>query len=427
MSLPPIVRVFGRLASVWHLIILKLKQWSRRCEFRANLGRLLGVVLNAFRRLSEFRVSDSYVVPIIPPRPLETYGAAALESMVLQWICVDHAWSSCSIRQQPPRQRILDNTWLKTRFALIEGGQWLLTTDEYGSVLAHDLDSPSLKMGTYVLIRPDDRRDHILISDLLTSKFLKSFYTRSSEIVFNTSLLHSLYARTVSPWAVEIFDWQKSTGMVHVKSHIRPEENMVSVRLLPGRRVLTGRKSAIHIYAIPECSCYSATVPFDPLETAEAQTALHVIPIGGDLVMGGISPSYISPAGKIYISLASSQHIFALTADVNNGAPSVSVIKLIDYSMRFEGTAYALGLHRMLIRQDYMPDSIITLNLLWDQQFNVNEHYWDETVYHSSKTTLDEWSGRVVDCLEDGRIMIVDFASERARFADRSIGLHHYW
>ncbi|KAF9490389.1 hypothetical protein BDN71DRAFT_196322 [Pleurotus eryngii] len=143
----------------------------------------------------------------------------------------------------------------------------------------------------------------------LTSKFLTSFYTRVSVVVFDTSLLHSLYARIVSSWAVEIFNWERSQSMVHVKTHVRPEGDMLSVRLLPGGRMLTGNQSSIHIYAIPECAYHSAILPFVPLETTEAQTPFQIIPIGG------ISPSYISPVGKIYILVATCQHINALTAD----------------------------------------------------------------------------------------------------------------
>ncbi|KAJ8698313.1 hypothetical protein PTI98_005036 [Pleurotus ostreatus] len=521
MSLPPTVRFPERLLNVWKWVVLQLKQWTRQCE-RAHLGRLLGMVLNAFRRLSELRVSgyeatrsakgidapsqpanslvvlptelltlvlaelelrdlrrarcscrslytasksraiwlrlfwqlsDPYVLPIIPPRPLETYGAAELESMVLQWTRVDHGWSSCSIRQQPPPQRILDHDWPNTPFALIEGGRWLLTTDKCGSVLVHDLDSPSLATGTHVLIRPEDKRDHVYISKMsvcidrssptlefnlalshdygrlstssrvsiwrvrlvdttghrpkLSSKLLNSFYTRVSKVVFDASLLRSLYARIVSPWAVELFNWEDSKSMVHVKSHIHPVPDMASVRLLPGRRVLTGRGSSIHIYAIPECTYHSATLPFDPLENTDAQTPLQVIPIGGPLVIGGISPSYSSYSGTIYISLATAQHIFALITDAEDN--ETAVIKLIDYSMRFDGTVYALSLHRTLIRQDYMPTSVITLNLLRDEQFDVHEHYWHDNVHRFSITTLDEWSGRVVDHLKDGRIVVIDF------------------
>lgn len=132
-----------------------------------------------------WQLSDSYVLPIIPPRPLETYGATELESMVLQWIPVDYGWSSCSIRQQPPRQRILHNDWPYTPFALIEGGRWLLTTEECGLVLAHDLDSPSLHMGTYVLIRPDDKWDQIHISTLSVCTDRSS-----SSLAFNLALSH---------------------------------------------------------------------------------------------------------------------------------------------------------------------------------------------------------------------------------------------
>ncbi|KAJ8692929.1 hypothetical protein PTI98_010192 [Pleurotus ostreatus] len=348
-----------RLLNIWKTILLHLAQRARQYGTWIYSRRLLGIVYNIFRRLSEFRLleatrlvqgidapfqpakslasfplelltlvlgklelrdlrrarsscrslyaasksrtiwlrlfqqlSDSYVIPIIPPRPLSSYNAAALESMVLQWIRVDHAWSSCSIGQQPPRQRIRCLEWQDTPFTLIEGGRWLLTTDQCGSVLAHDLDSPSLDMGTYVLIRPQDRRDHAYITSLsvcidrssptltfnlalsydyswvssvdssvaklsllvgrraissrlsiwritlvettdhcskLTSKFIKSFYTRVSVGVFDASLLHSLYARIVSPWAVEIFNWEGSQSMFHVKSHVRPEGDMLSL------------------------------------------------------------------------------------------------------------------------------------------------------------------------------------------------------
>ncbi|KAF9490390.1 hypothetical protein BDN71DRAFT_1454405 [Pleurotus eryngii] len=77
--------------------------------------------------------------------------------------------------------------------------------------------------------------------------------------------------------------------------------------------------------------------------------------------------------------------------------------------MRFEGTVYALGLHRTLVRQDYMPDLVIALNLLRDQQFVVDEHYWHDTIHHFSPALFDEWSGRVVDCSTGGRIIVVDF------------------
>ncbi|KAL4268798.1 hypothetical protein AB1N83_001196 [Pleurotus pulmonarius] len=282
------------------------------------------------------RLSDSYVIPIIPPRPLASYSAAALESMVLQWSRVDHGWSSCSIRQQPPRQRIRCLEWEDTPFTLIEGGRWLLTTDQCGSVLAHDLDSSSLDMGTYVLIRPQNKRDHAFITSLsvcvdrssptltfnlalshdysrrasksslslwritlvnskLTSKFLKSFYTRVSESVFDTSLLHSLYARIVSPWAVEIFDWERSQSMFHVKSHVHPDGYMYSVRLLPGRRMLAGDRHSIHIYAIPEGAYHPATHAFVPLKTVEAQTPLQVIPSWEDIYFVGNLSAYLCP------------------------------------------------------------------------------------------------------------------------------------
>ncbi len=49
----------------------------------------------------------------------------------------------------------VSNDWPYTPFALIEGGRWLLTKSDAGSILAYDLDSPSIE--TYVLIRPDDK------------------------------------------------------------------------------------------------------------------------------------------------------------------------------------------------------------------------------------------------------------------------------
>ncbi|KAF9490388.1 hypothetical protein BDN71DRAFT_196325 [Pleurotus eryngii] len=124
-----------------------LRRARSSCRSLHNASKLRIIWLGFFRQLS-----DSYVIPIIPPRPLASYNATALESMVIQWICVDHGWSSCSIRQQPPRQRIRCLEWRDTPFTLIEGSRWLLTTHQCGSVLAHELDSPSLDMGTCVLI-----------------------------------------------------------------------------------------------------------------------------------------------------------------------------------------------------------------------------------------------------------------------------------
>lgn len=95
--------------------------------------------------------------------------------------------------------------------------------------------------------------------------------------------------------------------------------------------MLTGNQSSIHIYAIPECAYRSATLTFVPLETTVAQTPLQVIPVGGQLVTGYISPLYTSPAERMYMLLATCQHIFALSA--GTVVDQMSVVKVIDYAM----------------------------------------------------------------------------------------------
>ncbi|KAF9487069.1 hypothetical protein BDN71DRAFT_738317 [Pleurotus eryngii] len=149
--------------------------------------------------------------------------------------------------------------------------------------------------------------------------------------------------------------WRVPSFIRHTKLMSPRTLNYRLVRLLLGRRVLIVRHSAVHIHTIPECNYHLATLPFAPLETTEAPNALHAIPIGDELVIGGISPSHLSLAGKVYCSSDLSAYLRSHRRR-NDGTSKLSVVKLMDYSMRFEGTVYALGLHRTLNRPNYMPD-----------------------------------------------------------------------
>ncbi|KAJ8518806.1 hypothetical protein ONZ45_g4161 [Pleurotus djamor] len=101
-------------------------------------------------------LSDSYVVPILTPKPLRAYPPLQLEDLVTKWLRSDWElfWSTSNELPAPRivREKISDSDM----HLLIDGGRWFLASDanDKGTIFCFDLDSRKPDMDSFPLIQP---------------------------------------------------------------------------------------------------------------------------------------------------------------------------------------------------------------------------------------------------------------------------------
>ncbi|KAJ8522301.1 hypothetical protein ONZ45_g1103 [Pleurotus djamor] len=284
--------------------VLRELEWNDVLHARVTCRSLYvaskGLVI--WRRLFH-RLSDSYAAPIFPPKPLEAYTAHELENLVTRWLRADSLWSP-SVPRDPPAFRHVRQASALSYVVLVEGGRWLLTSDECdkGAICFHLLDSLDSQIGPTVLIKDPDEAfmtsmhaivDHsspTLTFDLavvyddrvgatvhgrveiwrvietedatLSPTRITEFITPiPDEVELHTSLLGPLFARFDGYNYIEIYDWTKSRANTHCKCVIRATcrgNDVVEMKLLPGRKMLLIGQKTFSVISIPDLSTYSA-------------------------------------------------------------------------------------------------------------------------------------------------------------------------
>ncbi|KAJ8522324.1 hypothetical protein ONZ45_g1094 [Pleurotus djamor] len=134
-------------SKILEAILLRLEwvdllQLRVTCKALHDASKLLSVWRAQFARLS-----DSYTVPFVPPRPLNSYTSQELEKLVIGWLQTEFIWSPGSILDHHTHRSIRQAEYEFPRIALVGGGRWFLSNVDAdgGSVCASDLDTDPIK------------------------------------------------------------------------------------------------------------------------------------------------------------------------------------------------------------------------------------------------------------------------------------------
>ncbi|KAL4252764.1 F-box domain-containing protein [Pleurotus pulmonarius] len=377
-------------------------------------------------RVQYQRVSDSYDTPLNAMDGNASY--AELERDTLHWARLQHNWVS---QPKQPTQRLLCEC-PAVQIHLVHGGRWLLASTKYPCLEVYDLDS--LHGQRRFLIRSQDKHDeqvstfvvdevrmtppnvdlfialnHCKITGeslmrvsiwrlrsasdghTLVAQHITSFGTQTSGVCPDMELRGDYFATNGrSPNHIDIYDWRRSSSLVHHKATIDIGENKVkSIRILSGRRILTFEHGIVRIYAI-DASEFRPTPGRQPV-VASPSTPLHTLHLPGmDPYL--LCPLHLDCLGTASLYLACARAVVKLTVPYDDQPLIVA-----DYLAYNEGRprAWVLTLHRAYFRRDTKATTVLLTRGYHDEHCT---HVWDIVNHnYDAGPLVDDYSGRIVE------------------------------
>ncbi|KAJ8701514.1 hypothetical protein PTI98_000282 [Pleurotus ostreatus] len=389
------------------------------------------LLCTAFRSRSVWRaqyqrVSDSYDTPLNAKDRTATY--TELERDTLHWARLQHSWGS---RPKPPTQRLLCEC-SAVQIHLVHGGRWLLASTDYPCLELYDLDS--LNGRRRILIRSQDKHDeqvrtfvvdevrmtppnvdmfialnHCEITDeplmrisiwritsgpddhTLLAHHITSFNTYTTGVCVDMDLRGDYLATNGrSPNHIDIYDWRRSSSLVHHKATIAlGQKNAVkSIRILSGQRILTFEWGVVRIYAVDASK-------FRPIPGRQPVVAPLTMPLH-TLHLPGMDPYLLCPLhldrlGTASLYLACAHAVVKLTVPYDD--QPLIVADCLAYNEGRPWT-WAITLHRAYFRKGTTATAVLLA-----RGFDENcTQVWDIVDRnYDAGPLVDDYSGRIVE------------------------------
>ncbi|KAL4252424.1 hypothetical protein AB1N83_013317, partial [Pleurotus pulmonarius] len=353
------------------------------------------------------RVSDSYDTPLNAMDGMASY--AELERDTLHWARVQQDWV---FRPTQPTQRLVCK-----RFAhmhLVLGGRWLLTNAEDLCLDFYDLDSLNIQRRT--LIRSQDKRDErvrifvvdearttpsnvdmqiALSHEAIHDPFVRLSIWRITSAPDDTLIAHHITSFNTyttaddAPRHIDVYDWQRSSSLVHHKATIVIGPQVVAnVRILPRQQILAFKKDIVQIYAI-DASEFRPTSGKRPVNGAPTMP-LHTI------ILPGMNPYSLCPIqvdllGNASMYLDCARAMVKLTIPYDDRPPTV--VDYLTYNTDSTWTR-VLTSHRAYFRRGTTGRAVL-LARGYDERCN---QIWEvEGRNYDRGPLLDDYSGRIVE------------------------------
>ncbi|KAJ8701501.1 hypothetical protein PTI98_000269 [Pleurotus ostreatus] len=391
------------------------------------------------------RLSDGYDTPLSARDSTATY--AELEHDTLHWARVQHNWVSKS--KQPSSRLVCKCPAIQ--IYLITGGRWLLANTMAPCLSVYDIDSTTGQH--HILIRPQDKRekrvDRFVVDEVNTSMLPKievfvalvrqrsnerlarlsiwkitdppngtlvahqitSFNTYATQCCFTMDLRGNYFARCVPVpdddrmWYIDVYDWQRSCSLIHLKTTIVLSERVYTIRILPGKRILGLGKEDIRIYAVE--SDFKPVSGKTPAPVGPPAVPLHTLALPG-LKTHIRSPLHYDPLSNACLYLANAEAVVKLIIPYEDRPPAT--VKYMPYTWDDNDSFCVLSSHRAYVQTRDRFSRRTAMLLAYD-----NEHCsktWEvpeERDYIWGFLLLDDYSGRVVERTGRDNVFVNDY------------------
>ncbi|RDB18718.1 hypothetical protein Hypma_014706 [Hypsizygus marmoreus] len=428
----------------------------KTCKYLEEISRTCTVWCSQYRLYVAQRP-----FPLHLEEPLESYTAAELERWMLLRISADLGWESDDTKLTRTSQFKQKEV---TGIFLVPGGRWLLVGSENGSVMAYDMDAPTV--APKLLIPPETLQDQqpvynmSISQDLSSSKLtftlslspcaqyansllllrihiwriilhghgaqahlranrLNNFQAHDVGVITRTAIHDNHFGRIIRNNArsssIDVFDWAKSTSETHHKATIFCDETLSAIRFLPGHRLLVCSVTSLMLYSFITAKCSEVTAP---TATSSLTKRLWRLPFDGDRVLhGALSEGHSDELATYFVIYAGNTiHGLAIPHIVDQ-PPHLR--ELVDISgLELGCITLSVGFEKAFIQ--HRDRSISRLKFSWDKRGiqevkpasscpTITVKGYPTTLNGARLPLLDEETGRVVQSSREG-IVIVDTA-----------------